>query len=51
MECVSGMWGVKAGLRQVFRGVGIHKGLLFRLRLQSCSWKLSGDHGLAGEAL
>lgn len=46
MECVSGMWGVKAGLRQLFRGVGIHKGLLFRLRLQSCSRMLSGQCSL-----
>lgn len=43
MECVSGMWSVEAGLRQLFRGVEIYKGLLFRLRLQSCSWVLSGQ--------
>lgn len=45
MECVSGMWGVKAGLRQLFGGVGIQKGLLL-LRLQGCSWKLSGQCSL-----
>lgn len=43
VECASGMWGVKAELRQLFRGVGIYKGLLLRLRLQSCSWMLSGQ--------
>lgn len=41
MECVSGMWGVKAGLPQLFRGVGIYKGASQSAEgLQDAQWSV-----------
>lgn len=46
MECVSGMWGVKAGLPKLFRGVGmdLQGGFSLRLRVQRGFRMLSGQY-------